>query len=95
MFDKVMKYNYNKNYGIIRKNIKQSITDENFDLKEIFKLVIAVDRETLILPLHLSNRNLDDIDLDTEASSKPVYIGTFNFKQTRLNLVVNWSIIII
>lgn len=95
MFDKVMKYNYNKNYGIIRKNIKQSITDENFDLKEIFKLVIAVDRENLILPLHLSNRNLDDIDLDTEASSKPVYTGTFNFKQTRLNLVVNWSIIII
>lgn len=95
MFDKVMKYNYSKNYIVLRKDIKQAIINKEFDLKEIFKIVIAVNREKLILPLHLSNRNLDDIDLIAAATSKPIYSGSFNFKQTRLNLVVNWSIIII
>lgn len=95
MFDKVMKYNYSKNYIVLRKDIKQTIINKEFDLKEIFKIVIAVNREKLILPLHLSNRNLDDIDLIAAATSKPIYSRSFNFKQTRLNLVVNWSIIII
>lgn len=95
MFDKVMKYNYSKNYIVLRKDIKQAIINKEFDLKEMFKIVIAVNREKLILPLHLSNRNLDDIDLIAAATSKPIYSRSFNFKQTRLNLVVNWSIIII
>lgn len=95
MFDKVMKYNYSKNYIVLRKDIKQAIINKEFNLKEIFKIVIAVNREKLILPLHLSNRNLDDIDLIAAATSKPIYSRSFNFKQTRLNLVVNWSIIII
>ena len=90
-----MKYNYSKNYSVLITNIKQAIINKEFDLKEIFKIVIAVNREKLILPLHLSNRILDDIDLIAVATSKLIYSGSFNFKQTRLNLVVNWSIIII
>ena len=45
MFDKVMKYNYSKNYIVLRKDIKQAIINKEFDLKEIFKIVIAVNRE--------------------------------------------------
>ena len=55
MFDKVLKYNYSKNYSVLITNIKQAIINKEFDLKEIFKIVIAVNREKLILPLHLSN----------------------------------------
>ena len=67
---------------------------DDFDFKELFKMVIAVDRENLILPLHLSNRNIKDVIISDEITSPPLFTGTFEFKQTRLNLDIKWSIII-
>jgi len=95
MYKRVMKYDYSKNIGMLRKRLQEAALNDNYDLKNIFKLVIAKDRENLILPIHLSNRNINEIDLKVESESPPLYKGSFKFIQTRLKLNINWSIIII
>lgn len=75
--------------------LRQLKNKEDVDLKEIFNLIIAKDRDDLLLCIHLSNRNIDEIDLSDELDNKPLLNGTFNFIQTRLNIDVKWQIIII
>lgn len=94
MFEKVMVYDYSKKYSVLKKMLLDVSRTDDFDFKELFKMVIAVDRENLILPLHLSNRNIKDVIISDEITSPPLFTGTFEFKQTRLNLDIKWSIII-
>lgn len=94
MFEKVMVYDYSKKYSVLKKMLLDASRTDDFDFKELFKMVIAIDRETFVLPLHLSNRNIKDVIISDEIKSPPLFSGTFEFKQTRLNLDIKWSIII-
>ena len=84
-----------KNIPLLMSKLRQLKNKEDVDLKEIFNLIIAKDRDDLLLCIHLSNRNIDEIDLSGELDNKPLLNGTFNFIQTRLNIDVKWQIIII
>ena len=84
-----------KNIPLLMSKLRQLKNKEDVDLKEIFNLIIAKDRDYLLLCIHLSNRNIDEIDLSDELDNKPLLNGTFNFIQTRLNIDVKWQIIII
>ena len=64
---------------IFLKKLKQ-VNDETVDYKEFFSYVIARSREDLVLCLHLSNRNLSDINLDEEIDNEPVSQGSFLYK---------------
>jgi len=91
----LMRYTYEKNIPLLVSELRQLKNKEAVDLKEIFNLIIAKDRDYLLLCIHLSNRNIDEIDLSDELDNKPLLNGTFNFIQTRLNMDVKWQIIII
>lgn len=89
-----MKYDYDKNLPLLIKKLKQ-VNDETVDYKELFSYVIARSREDLVLCLHISNRNLSDINLDEEIDNEPVSQDSFLYKQTRLLVDTVWSIIVI
>jgi hypothetical protein len=91
----LMRYTYEKNIPLLMSKLRQLKNKEDVDLKEIFNLIIAKDRDDLFLCIHLSNRNIDEINLSDELNNKPILSGTFNFIQTRLNIDVKWQIIII
>ena len=94
-YQMLMRYTYEKNIPLLMSKLRQLKNKEDVDLKEIFNLIIAKDRDYLLLCIHLSNRNIDEIDLADELNNKPILSGTFNFIQTRLNIDVKWQIIII
>ena len=94
-YQMLMRYTYEKNIPLLMSKLRQLKNKEDVDLKEIFNLIIAKDRDNLLLCIHLSNRNIDEIDLSDELNNKPILSGTFNFIQTRLNIDVKWQIIII
>lgn len=94
-YQMLMRYTYEKNIPLLMSKLRQLKNKEDLDLKEIFNLIIAKDRDNLLLCIHLSNRNIDEIDLSDELNNKPILSGTFNFIQTRLNIDVKWQIIII
>lgn len=94
-YQMLMRYTYEKNIPLLMSKLRGLKNKEDFDLKEIFNLIIAKDRDDLLLCIHLSNRNIDEIDLSGELDNKPLLNGTFNFIQTRLNIDVKWQIIII
>ena len=77
------------------RKLKDLKNRRDVDLKEIFSFVIAVDRDNLILCIHLSNRNINEINLNDEIGNIPLKSGNFNFIQTRLQIDVNWKIFII
>ena len=86
-----MKFDYSRNLSLLLRRL----TTSNVDHKEIFNKVIAVNRENLILCIHLTNRNIDEIDLNVELANIPLFKGNFEYIQSRLLLNVNWRIIII
>lgn len=90
-----MKYTYEKNIPLFMRKIKDLKNKRDVNLKEIFNFVIAVDRDNFILCIHLSNRNINEVDLNDEIDNIPLKSGNFNFIQTRLQIEVNWTIIII
>lgn len=90
-FEKIMKFDYSRNLPLLLRRL----TTSNVDHKEIFNKVIAVNRENLILCIHLTNRNIDEIDLNVELANIPLFKGNFEYIQSRLLLNVNWRIIII
>lgn len=94
-FNKILKYDYSKNYSLLRAHLRKLESSNDINLKNLFKVVIAKDRDDLLLCIKLSNRNFNDIDLKNEVNNTPIFKGTFKFIQTRLKLDVNWSIIII
>ena len=94
-YQMLMRYTYEKNIPLLMSKLRQLKNKEDVDLKEIFNLIIAKDRDDLFLCIHLSNRNIDEINLSDELNNKPILSGTFNFIQTRLNVDVKWQIIII
>lgn len=94
-FNKILKYDYSKNYSLFRAHLRKLETSDDINLKDLFKVVIAKDRDDLLLCIKLSNRNFNDIDLKNEVKNTPIFKGTFKFIQTRLKVDVNWSIIII
>jgi hypothetical protein len=91
----LMRYTYEKNIPLLMSKLRQLKNKEDVDLKEIFNLIIAKDRDDLFLCIHLSNRNIDEINLSDELNNKPILSRTFNFIQTRLNIDAKWQIIII
>lgn len=46
MYKRVMNYDYSKNIGMLRKRLQEVALDENYDLKDIFKMVIAKIEKT-------------------------------------------------
>ena len=91
----LMRYTYEKNIPLLMSKLRQLKNKEDVDLKEIFNLIIAKDRDDLLLCIHLSNRNIDEIALADELNNKHILSGTFNFIQTQLSIDVKWQIIII
>lgn len=92
---KLMRYDYKKNVPILIKKLRDLSNNEDVCFKDIFKFVIAKSREDLILCLHLSNRNIADVNLDDEINNESLYQGKYLFKQSRLLLDTVWSIIVI
>ncbi|WP_162849172.1 hypothetical protein [Acholeplasma hippikon] len=90
-----MNYTYEKNIPLLMRKLKDLKNKRDVDLNEIFSYVIAVDRDNLILCIHLSNRNINEIDLNDKIDNIPLKSGNYNFIQTRLQIDVNWKIIII
>jgi len=88
----IMSYNYDSGLKIFLKQLKQL---DEYDVKDIFNLVIVEDRENLNVVLKLSNISDDDIDYYSLLKSKEFYNGVFQFSQTRLHLNVNWRFFII
>lgn len=92
---KVMKYDYLNNIPMFIRSIKTMAYLNSFDKKSLYHSIIALDRENLILCIHLSNRNSADINLLDEITNSSMLKGEFPFKQTRLKYTVKWSIIIV
>ena len=90
-----MKYDYIKNVPMFIRKVKTMAYLDSFDKKNLFHSVIAVDRENLIVCIHLSNRNNTEINLLDERTNPSILKGEFPFKQTRLKYNTKWSIIII
>jgi len=85
----IMAFNYE---GGLRLFMKQLKDINYYDAKEIFLSVVATDRENLNIILKLSNQSDLDIDYDTILKSNPIYTGSYEFIQTRLNLNINWKL---
>ncbi len=85
----IMAFNYK---GGLRLFMKQLKDINYYDAKEIFLSVVATDRENLNIILKLSNQSDLDIDYDTILKSNPIYTGSYEFIQTRLNLNINWKL---
>lgn len=94
-YEKLTVYNYDKNLSLFKKVIHSALKKRDIDVKEAFSKIIAIDRENFLLCIHLSNRNILDIDLINEIKNVAIYGGNFKFKQTRLQVKVTWHIIII
>lgn len=94
-YKKLMNYTYEKNILLFMRMLKDLKNKRDVDLKEIFSFVIAKDRDNLILCIHLSNRNINENDLNGEIDNMPLKSENFNFIQIRLHIDVNWKIIII
>lgn len=92
---RLMTYDYSNNLPLLIKRLKSIDLEAENDYKELFSYVVAKSREELILCIHLSNRNLSDIDLTKESTNESVSHGSFPFKQSRLLLDTVWSIIVI
>lgn len=90
-----MTYDYSNNLPLLIKRLKSIDLEAENNYKELFSYVVAKSREELILCIHLSNRNLSDIDLTKESTNESVSHGSFLFKQLRLLLDTVWSIIVI
>lgn len=84
-----MKYTYEKNIPLFMRKLKDLKNKRDVDLKEIFNFIIAVDRDNLILCIHLSNRNINEVDFNGEIDNIPLKSGNFNFIQTRLQTYFN------
>ncbi len=85
----IMAFNYKSGLKLFLKQIR-NITD--YDAKDIFLSIVAIDRENLNLILKLSNKADIDIDYDEVIKSKPIYEGSYNFTQTRLHLDIKWKL---
>ena len=92
-YKKLMNYTYEKNIPLFIRKLKDLKNKRDVDLNEIFDFIIAVDRDNLILCIHLSNRNINEIDLNGEIDNMPLKSGDFNYIQTRLR--INSKIIVI
>ena len=65
------------------------------DFRLLFHNIITITRDELLFCIKLTNRNLNEIILDNEVLNEPIIEGTFQFRQTRVNLNVKWKVIII
>lgn len=92
---KLMRYDYEKNVPILIKKLRDLSNNEDVCFKDIFKFVIAKSRENSILCIHLSNRNIADVNLDEEINNESLYRGSFLYKQSRVLLDTVWSIIVL
>jgi len=92
---KLMRYDYEKNVPILIKKLRDLSNNEDVCFKDIFKFIIAKSRENLILCIHLSNRNIADVNLDEEIDNESLYRGSFLYKQSRVLLDTVWSIIVL
>ena len=72
---RLMTYDYSNNLPLLIKRLKSIDLEAENDYKELFSYVVAKSREELILCIHLSNRNLSDIDLTKESTNESVSHG--------------------
>ncbi|WP_129614221.1 hypothetical protein [Acholeplasma hippikon] len=84
-----MAFNYDGGFRLFMKQLK-NIND--YEAKQIFLSVVATDRENLNIILKLSNQSDLDIDYYVVLQSNPIYEGSYDFIQTRLNLNINWKL---
>lgn len=82
----IMAFNYE---GGLRLFMKQLKDIEGYEAKDMFLSVVATDRENLNIILKLSNQSDLDVDYNTILESNPIYEGSYEFIQTRLNLNIN------
>lgn len=61
----------------------------------MFQKIILINRENIIFCIHLSNKELNEIDLNTVTRYESIYEGSFDFTQTRLKYEVNHKVKII
>jgi len=85
----IMAFNYE---GGLRLFMKQLKDVESYEAKDMFLSVVATDRENLNVILKLSNQSDLDVDYNTILESNPIYEGSYEFIQTRLNLNINWRL---
>ena len=85
----IMAFNYE---GGLRLFMKQLKNINDYEAKDIFLSVVATDRENLNIILKLSNQSDLDIDYNTILKTNPIYTGSYEFIQTRLNLNVSWKL---
>ena len=92
-----MRYSYEKNLTLLERKLRQinMIEDDINGFKDIVCCVIAVNRDDLLFCIHLSNRNFDEIKLENEIYNEALLNGIMPFKQTRLELLTKWKLIII
>jgi len=84
-----MAFNYE---GGLRLFMKQLKDVENYEAKDMFLSVVATDRENLNIILKLSNQSDLDVDYNAILETNPIYEGSYEFIQTRLNLNINWKL---
>lgn len=98
-YKKVIKYDITNKLKLLKENIKRIIPPinalDNLEYKDIFSKVIANDRDDFIFCIHLTNSNLDDIDLESFIHSSSILDGKFNFSLRRTILEIKWKIIMI
>lgn len=95
--EKALHYSYDKNLTELERKIrlKTSADFELFQLRDFFSSVISLNRENLIVCIHLSNRNLKEITLENEITNSSLFEGVRPYVQTRLSLNTKWKVIII
>ena len=65
---------------------------DEFDIKDVFFSIVALDRENLNIVLKLSNKADDDIDYNEIFESNHILQGSYSFTQTRLHLEIKWKL---
>ena len=88
-------FNYKSKLDNYVKSLTKLKDFTNFEFKSVFQKIILIDRENIILCIHLSNKELNEIDLNAVTRYESIYEGSFDFTQTRLKYKVNYKVKII
>lgn len=88
-------FNYKSKLDNYVKSLTKLKYFTNFEFKSVFQKIILIDRENIILCIHLSNKELNEIDLNAVTRYESIYEGSFDFTQTRLKYKVNYKVKII
>lgn len=79
-YDEIMNYNYDRKLVDLEKKFK-FLEKEKLNYRAVFSTIIAIDREHLLLCIHLSNKNFKDINLDGQVYNEAIISGLKEFNQ--------------